>query len=103
MLKFSNILAWLVGGLFLLSLCFRAFVYPHMYIAPGDPYGISDVIELFLGLLFITLIAVAGLTSLFLLVRGRVGERKSGVFLIAFCVALLVAMGPARELALSVW
>ncbi|WP_133296146.1 hypothetical protein [Zooshikella ganghwensis] len=74
-----------------------------MYIAPGDPYGISDVIELFLGLLFITLIAVAGLTSLFLLVRGRVGERKAGVVLIAFCVALLVAIVPARELASSVW
>ncbi|WP_215426468.1 hypothetical protein [Agarivorans albus] len=74
-----------------------------MYIAPGDPYGISDIIEFFLGLLFMALIGVAGLTSLFLLIRGREGERKSGVFLVAFCSAILLVMGPARELASSVW
>lgn len=43
---------WLGAGcltIYIIRLVFRAFFYADMYIAPNDPYGISDVIELLLG------------------------------------------------------
>ena len=38
---------------------FRAFVYANMYIAPDAPYGVSDVIELVLGVVLLAFGAVA--------------------------------------------
>ena len=57
-------------ALFLYVLYFRAFIYADMYIAPDEPYGISDIIELLLGAVFILLSLVSMIVSLVLFIRG---------------------------------
>lgn len=52
----AKVLAAACATLLALMLAFRAFIYSHLYIAPGDPYGTSDIIELQLGLLLIAML-----------------------------------------------
>lgn len=47
-------------GLVVVSLAFRALVYPRLGVAPGEPYGLGDVLELFIG----ALLALASLAAL---------------------------------------
>lgn len=56
--------------LFIFMLYFRAVIYADMYIAPGDPYGVSDIIEFLLGCLFMLLSTISGITALILFFRG---------------------------------
>lgn len=100
--KGSKALLWL-GSIcslqLVLMLAFRAFWYEGIYIAPEDPYGLADVIELLLGLIFLLLMTVSVLVALVLLFRGLPQTRKAGLILIVWCVLLFMARDPLRHLA----
>ena len=49
----------LQAGLIVVGLAFRAVVYPRLGVAPGEPYGLGDVLELFIG----AALALASLTA----------------------------------------
>ena len=80
-------------------LYFRMFVYADMYIAPNEPYGISDIIELFLYLVFLLLLAVSVGLSIILLVKGSPKSKKSGFLLVFFCIILYVIESPLHHFA----
>ncbi len=93
---------WLGAGcltIYIIRLVFRAFFYADMYIAPDDPYGISDVIELLLGAAFLFVIAVAAIIALVLLIRGQHQTRKAAAMLIAFQGFLLLSYSQLHDLA----
>lgn len=69
------------------NLCFRGFLYPRLYIAPGAPYGISDLIELLLGCsLILVLTASVGLAA-FLGIKGPRANRLVALWLGKECRA----------------
>ena len=84
---------------FLFMLYFRAAIYADMYIAPDEPYGISDIIELLLGCIFILLSVVSGIVAIVLLIRGAKQSRVFAGFLIVLHVILYVIFGPLHILA----
>lgn len=77
-------------ALFSFRLYFRAFVYEGMYIAPDDPYGVADVIELLLGVLSFGLFVVSAVLATYMFFRGASQSRQASLFLLLFSVALFV-------------
>ncbi|WP_036591923.1 hypothetical protein [Oceanospirillum maris] len=93
----------LISSLQLMAmLAFRAFWYADIYIAPEDPYGLADIIELCLFLIFFVLLFVSVLVSLVMLFRGQLQSRKAAIALMLWCVFLYLVMDPLRHLAV-VW
>lgn len=86
-------------GLFFAGLLFRFAVYRHMYIASGDPYGISDIIEFFLGWALLITLAVAALIGLVLLVKGPRANRVAAAWLFVTCASIAVLLVPLHNLA----
>ncbi|EGR4437033.1 hypothetical protein DDN22_18515 [Vibrio cholerae] len=80
-------------------LVFRGAVYAEMYIAPDAPYGVSDIIELFLYMIFLLLLSVSIFLSIFLLIRGSSQSKKSGFLLVLFCITLYQVQGPLHQYA----
>jgi hypothetical protein len=76
------------------SLAFRAFVYPHMPIAPGDPYGLSDVIEFLLGCVLIVVLVLAAGLAIVLVVKGPPHNRLVAGWLGVVIVAVALLAGP---------
>ncbi|WP_232313380.1 hypothetical protein [Enterovibrio coralii] len=81
------------------KLAFRAFIYNDMYIAPGEPVGISDVIVLYLYLLLLLLFIVSVLLAIALFIWGEPQSKKSGLLLVLFCVVLFFASPSLYSLA----
>lgn len=69
-------------------LFFRASIYDGMYIAPDEPYGIADVIELYMMFLFLLSLGISILLSVILLFRGKCQTKKAALSLIVFSIAL---------------
>lgn len=93
---------WLGGlclALFLFMLYFRAFIYSGMYIAPEDPYGISDIIEFLLGSLMIMLYIISAIVAIFLFIKGNTQSKISAFFLIILCLVLYFAFSPLHTVA----
>ena len=84
---------------FVFMLYFRAFVYADMYKAPDDPFGISDILEFFMGLVFLVIELVNVLASIVLMFRGVTQTRKFAAGLIAFSVVLFFAYSPLHSIA----
>ena len=87
-------LAW-----FVFMLYFRAFVYADMYKAPDDPYGISDILEFFMGLVFLVILLVNVLASIVLMFRGVKQTKKYAAGLILFSVVLFFTYSPLHSFA----
>lgn len=85
------VLAILSFSLFSFMLFFRAFIYADLYIAPNDPYGISDIIELFMGLLLLLLSVLSGVVALVLLFKGAKQSKLAACGLIGLHIALYSA------------
>ena len=62
-------LATLCFSLFLIRLGFRAFGYDLLYHNPNDPYGISDLIELTLALMYLLSLGLCILHALWISLR----------------------------------
>ncbi|POG24521.1 hypothetical protein C2855_05470 [Aeromonas bestiarum] len=62
-------LATLCFSLFLVRLGFRAFGYDQLYHNPNDPYGISDLIEVALALIYLVSLGLCILHAVRILLR----------------------------------
>ncbi len=69
--KISNITAGLLIVLALTGLVFRATLYWRLPVAPGEPVGIADVLELFGYLLILALSALSIILALVVALRRR--------------------------------
>jgi hypothetical protein len=80
-------------------LVFRFAVYRHMYIAPGDPYGISDVVEFVLGLGLMFVLGISVIAAIALAVRGPKENRIAAGWLLGVCILVAVVVDPLHTLA----
>jgi len=80
-------LATLCFSLFLIRLGFRAFGYDLIYHNPNDPYGISDLIEMALAILYLTILGLCIIHALRVLLRHRDQGALGASALPALCVA----------------
>ena len=100
--KGTKLVMWLGGvclAVYLFMLYFRAFIYADMYIAPGDPYGVSDIIEFILGSLMGVLIIASCIVSFLLLINGNAQSKISASLLVLLCLALYLAFSPLHNMA----
>ena len=73
-------------SLFLIRLGFRAFGYDLLYHNPNDPYGISDLIEVALAIIYLTLLGLCIIHALRVLLRHRDQGALGASALLALCV-----------------
>lgn len=97
--KVVVVLAVLSIALFLYMLYFRAFIYAGMYIAPDDPFGISDIIEFLLGSAFILLSLISGVVSLVLFIRGATQSKILAGGLVVTHAIMYLSFGSMHSLA----
>ncbi len=100
--KGTKLVMWLGGSclvMYLFMLYFRAFIYADMYIEPGDPYGISDIIEFILGSLMGVLVIASCAVSVLLLINGNAQSRISAALLMLLCLALYLSFSPLHNMA----
>lgn len=83
----------------LVGLVFRFAVYRHMYIGPGSAYGISDVIEFFLGVALMVVLGTSLVAALAMAIRGPRENRVAAAWLAATCALIVVLVGPLHTLA----
>ena len=97
--RLSRVLTVSCIALFLFGVFFRAVLYSRIYIAPGDPYGLSDIIEFALGWLLIGLLAASVIASLFLAVKGPRQTRIAAAWLVVVVAVVVVLLEPLHTLA----
>lgn len=97
--RLAKILGGTTVALLLLMLLFRFAIYRHMYKAPNDPYGISDVIEFLLGCVLALSVVVSVLGAITLLVKGPRENRVAAVWLLVTCGAVFGVADPLHSLA----
>ena len=91
---FSKHLAMSCVAMLTVVLAFRAFLYSRLYIAPGEPYGISDLIEFGLGIQLLAMLALAGASAIWLAVRGPRSNRFTALWVGLTVVCIAVSVGP---------
>lgn len=79
-------LAILCFSLFLLRLGFRAFGYVQLYHNPNDPYGISDLIDVALALIYLVSLGLCILHAVWILLRHWDQSALGASALLALCV-----------------
>ncbi|MBH9578778.1 hypothetical protein I7X39_17950 [Inhella sp. 1Y17] len=92
-------LGFTAAALFFVGLIFRFAVYSRLYIGPNDPYGISDVIELILGVLLLLVLAVSVVAAFALAMQGSPENRKASKWLALTCAVLILLLQPLHHLA----
>ena len=96
-------LAKFLGGVMLASLLamllFRFAIYRHMYIAPGDPYGISDFIEFGLACTLALSFVIAVIGAIVLVTKGPRENRIAASWLLVTCAAVYGLADPLHRLA----
>lgn len=97
--RLAKILGSSAIAMLLVVLVFRFAVYRHMYIAPGDPHGISDIIVLLLGLGLMGVLGVSFVAAIALAVRGPRDNRIAAGWLLGVCVLVAVVVEPLHTLA----
>ena len=97
--RIARILGCLCAIIFVVGVGFRAFIYTRLYIAPNEPFGISDLIEARLGFLLLGVLAASVLTCLTLAVRGPKSNRVAALVLFGVVVIIAVALEPSHTLA----
>lgn len=80
-------LAIICFSLFLFRLGFRAFGYDQLYHNPNDPYGISDLIEVALALIYLVSLGLCILHALWILLQNRDRGALGASALLALCAA----------------
>lgn len=86
-------------ALFLVGLVFRAFFYARIYLPPGEPYGVADIIEFLLGWGLIAMLGLSAVSAVALAVRGPKRNRVAAAWLVGVVVVVLVLVRPAHDLA----
>ena len=80
-------LAILCTFLFLIRLGFRAFCYDLLYHNPNDPYGISDLIEVALVIIHLTILGLCIIHALRVLLRHRDQGALRASAMLVLCAA----------------
>lgn len=80
-------LATLCFSLYLIRLGFRAFGYDLLYHNPNDLYGISDLIDVALALIYLMSLSLCILHALWILLRNRDRGALEASALLALCAA----------------
>lgn len=78
-------LAIICFSLFLIRLGFRAFGYDLFYHNPNDPYGISDLIEVALALIYLVSLGLCILHAVWILLRHWDQSALGASALLALC------------------
>jgi len=81
----TRVLATVCFFLFLIRLGFRAFGYDLLYHNPNDPYGISDLIEVALALIYLVSLGLCIRHALWILLRHRDQGALVASALLALC------------------
>jgi len=97
--QLAKFLGTSAATMLLVVVVFRFAVYRHMYIAPGDPYGISDVIEFLLGIALMVVLAISCVVALVLAIRGPRENRIAAAWLFSSCALIVVLVEPLHMLA----
>lgn len=97
--RFSRWLSVSCLALFGFGLFFRAVLYSRIYIAPGDPYGLADIIEFGLGWLLIGLLAISVIVALVLAIKGPRNNRIAAAWLAGSVLFIVVLVQPLHNLA----
>ena len=95
----ARILGVATALLFALGIAFRATLYSRLYLAPGAPYGIADLIEFVLGWLLLGALAASAVAGLVLAVRGPTQNRWAAAGLFVTVIVLLALLDPLHTLA----
>jgi hypothetical protein len=90
----AKLLAVLCGLLLACILLFRAFGYSHLPIAPGEPTGISDLIELALGSALLVVLVISAGMALSLGIKGPRQNRMAAVWLGMVVLLIAALAGP---------
>lgn len=89
--RLAQVTAGICILLAVVGLLYRATLYWKMPLLPGDPYGISDVIEVFW---FMALLVLAGLTLMFSAAIAFVPQlRNARLAFVLFLAAILAPVG----------
>lgn len=83
--KKTKRLATICFSLFLIRLGFCAFGYDLLYYNPNDPYGISDLIEVALALIYLVSLGLCIIHALRVLLRHRDQGALGASALLALC------------------
>lgn len=94
-------LATLCLSLFLIRLGFRAFGYDQLYHNPNDPYGISDLIEVALAVIYLMSLSLCILHALWILLRNRSRGALEASALLALCAVQWHSYDYLHHLAVS--
>ncbi len=94
-------LAIICFSLFLIRLGFRAFGYDQLYHNSNDPYGISDLIEVALALIYLVSLGLCILHALWILLRHRDQGALGASALLALCAVQWHSYGYLHHLAAS--
>jgi len=78
---------------------FRAFIYTKLYIAPTEPYGISDLIEFLLGSLLLVAFGLSALAAVVLAIRGPRANRVAAAWLTIAVVVMAALLNPLHTFA----
>ena len=97
--RLAKILGASAVTLLVAILVFRFAIYRHLYIAPGDPYGFSDVIEFYLGCALVFVLAASALSAMALIVVGPRERRVAGGWLMGACAVITLLVLPLHNLA----
>ena len=97
--RLASVLGTVSATMLVVVLLFRFAVYRHMYIGPNDPYGISDIIEFFLGLVLLAVLVASVLAAIALAIRGPRENRIAGAKLFGGCLLIAVLLEPLHNLA----
>ena len=92
--RFAKLLSLLCGVLLAVMLLFRAFGYSRLPIAPGDPTGISDLIELALGSALLVALAISACMALAIGIKGPRQNRVAAIWLGVVVLLIAVLAGP---------
>jgi len=100
-----KVLAWLVlcacALLFIGGLAFRATLYPRLPVAPGEAYGLADIIEYGIGMLLLVAAASGFALGVLLIVLRRFALVRLGVVLLVFSLAAALAYRPLHSFVAS--
>jgi hypothetical protein len=81
------------------GLIFRGAIYSKIYIAPGDPYGLADIIEYGIGLLLTGLLAISSIVAIILAIKGPPKNRIAAGWLVTVIVSVFLLAAPLHNLA----
>jgi len=95
--RFGRVLLLATVLLGALGLLFRATLYWSLPVAPGDPYGIADVIELLNGYLLMGLSCALIPVGLVLIIKRSVRSPRLGVACLALAASVLFGYGAAHD------